>query len=1099
MSIILRAFYLSLFSIVVCQPLSAADIFLSPNGNDANNGSIDAPLQQLATAINKAVAGDEILLLEGTYALTKPVVIKTNGQQRRPIMIRPYNQANVIIDASDMQVTQGKTPFAIIIEGSHLHLRELTLQNSSGGGILVRDSEHVTISSNTITASTLAAIKVGTGSRPSRNIELFGNNISQIKTSAAAAMMIADAENVSASNNMISDNDTKGLFVKNSNDVSIEGNKISNNQYANILLHATNDAELTDNEIFSDNAESYGIVVGEKNAATPHSLSNVYIINNVIYNMRGAIIFNDKTLSSVASNTLWNSGAPLLHIAPLKTGTHDIRFTQNLLKNTNAPYVNSNALLNNVRFDNNCWDDAVSIPSQATANGNRSGSIELRNPTASVTQTRNIMSDDNMCRELEAGAREFMSLKLQEDYVAPATEEKAPVMQPMQNEEEATPEMADMDEMSPVQPAQNVPAPMPAQTEPEMQPANSFMEDMRMMIVNLVRNIVEAILQAIFGIAAEPPAVTEAESTTGKMNPSTPLTAPVSTSTPPGMDNMTGGKRTSAPASQPERSNSGNTSRPATVPTGSNAPKTTNNGATPSGAGASSGNSKPATTGTPATATPTTPSPVTAPATPPRNNVDITPIPVLDDMLDADMVNYCTRLLSKFGFGVTPSLYQEYCAQTDIPALKAAIMAQATSGAALPSTLRGLPNTRAYIAEYERLRGFPRVEGETPRHIKYSNDVMRQEVAHRVQANATAQNQFAERMAHFWSNHFSMSRSKNDRVRMLIGAAEREAIRANMYGNFADMLVAVAKHPSMIIYLDNDRSIGENSVIGKRNKNRGINENLAREILELHTLGVDGGYVQRDVEELAKVISGWTWSADRGGFYINVEGHEPGVKTVLGRTFFTQDSNDENYLRQQGEAVLRHIASQPSTARFLATKIVQHYITDTPTDAMVNSLANAYLQSNGNLTAMYEALVNLPESFNGVFSKYPMPYDIMMGTYRLHNAGVKGGLNNRETGQKLMNAMNRMSEYSLWDWTTPDGWPDDAGYWKTPQQVIRTIEWCPYFISNDIDKDVAPETIVTQNFGSQAGAPYLTMMANDGMRDREKRAALCALQIMRNR
>ncbi len=467
--------------------------------------------------------------------------------------------------------------------------------------------------------------------------------------------------------------------------------------------------------------------------------------------------------------------------------------------------------------------------------------------------------------------------------------------------------------------------------------------------------------------------------------------------------------------------------------------------------------------------------------------------------LSVEQTNDCTQLMSKFGFGVSPDAYQRFCTQNNLSALKAELKRQASQPPALPSNLRGLPKTDYYAREYNKRMNWPRGNDQPP-HVAYARQVSFVETAHRIHANATADNQFAERMAHFWSNHFSVSRAKNSAVRLLIGAMEREAIRANMYGNFADMLIAVSQHPAMLDYLENTDSVGEMSVIGMDSTKRGINENLAREILELHTLGVNGGYSQRDVQELAKVISGWTWDGERGGFVVNAEGHEPGAKTVLGKTYFATSPTDAPTIRKEGEAVLRALAMHPSTAKFLAEKMARHFVQDNPTPSMINQLAGAYLGSGGNLVAMYGALLDLPEVNSGTFQKYPMPYDVLVGMMRMYGTGVRGNLNDMNTGIKMRNAMQRMSEYMLWNWATPDGWPDTMDYWRTPQQMIRIIESCNFLIHEDIGSNLAPEKVLERNFGAEAAEPYIAMMQGQPNKTlKEKRSTLCAVQLMRNR
>src|SRR5216684_6899307 len=197
----------------------------------------------------------------------------------------------------------------------------------------------------------------------------------------------------------------------------------------------------------------------------------------------------------------------------------------------------------------------------------------------------------------------------------------------------------------------------------------------------------------------------------------------------------------------------------------------------------------------------------------------------------------------------------------------------------------------------------------------------------RIQAALGAEVGFLERLVWFWSNHFCVSADKGN-VRQICGAYEREVIRANVLGRFSDMLLAAESHPAMLIYLDNARSIGPDSIAGLRQK-RGLNENLAREILELHTLGVRTVYTQEDVTRFANVITGWTFVPFRqdpvrgGEFEFNPRMHQPGAQTVIGRSY--PDAG-----MQQGRDVLAALARHPATAKHVAAKLARHFVAEEP-------------------------------------------------------------------------------------------------------------------------------------------------------------------------
>ena len=221
------------------------------------------------------------------------------------------------------------------------------------------------------------------------------------------------------------------------------------------------------------------------------------------------------------------------------------------------------------------------------------------------------------------------------------------------------------------------------------------------------------------------------------------------------------------------------------------------------------------------------------------------------------------------------------------------------------------------------------------------------EVRARTDAALDSDIGFVERLVWFWSNHFCVSADKGPQVRSLCGAFEREAIRPHVLGRFGDMLLAVESHPAMLFYLDNVRSAGPQSIAG-RNRGTGLNENLAREIMELHTLGVRTVYTQDDVTNFAKVITGWSivpFKQDPvhgGEFIFNARLHEPGAQIVIGKTYPDGEFD-------QGRAVLADIARHPATAKHIAGKFARHFIADTPPPALVDRLAQRFLETHGDL------------------------------------------------------------------------------------------------------------------------------------------------------
>lgn len=288
---------------------------------------------------------------------------------------------------------------------------------------------------------------------------------------------------------------------------------------------------------------------------------------------------------------------------------------------------------------------------------------------------------------------------------------------------------------------------------------------------------------------------------------------------------------------------------------------------------------------------------------------------------------------------------------------------------------------------------------------------------------------FPERLTWFWANHFAISVDKGEPDRVLAGAYEREAIRTNLFGKFYDMLVAVETHPAMIEFLDNQQSIGPNSKAGLKNK-RGLNENLARETMELHTLGVNGGYTQADVTSLARIITGWSIAGrqaklgEAGTFVFNANAHEPGDQVLLGKTFPDTGLN-------QGKDALLMLARHPSTARFIAFKLARHFVADNPPPPLVNRLAETFIKTDGDLSAVYLALISSPESWQPKQTKVRTPLEFMFAMLR---ASAE-----QQPIQRIVSALNALGQ-PLWAPSGPNGFGDVAPAWASSEGLATRID-----------------------------------------------------------
>jgi uncharacterized protein (DUF1800 family) len=334
----------------------------------------------------------------------------------------------------------------------------------------------------------------------------------------------------------------------------------------------------------------------------------------------------------------------------------------------------------------------------------------------------------------------------------------------------------------------------------------------------------------------------------------------------------------------------------------------------------------------------------------------------------------------------------------------------------------------------------------------------------------TTDRPFLERLTQFWSNHFAVS---VDKIAVLgvAGAMEREAIRPHVTGSFTKLLMAVEKHPAMILYLDNQTSIGPKSraaqFMARRGRAKGrkldINENLAREILELHTLGVDGGYTQADVTTFAQALSGWSiggedqgrrfarlgyGSGKPGEFFFREVFHEPGAKRLLGRSY-----GDDGV--KQGEAILEDLALRPETARHVSTKLARHFIADDPPVEVVERMTRAWLDSRGQLSKVYAALIESPEAWSQPLAKFKTPADYIHSSFRALSIPL-------QDKRRALQAFEALGQRNMSP-GSPAGWPDTSADWDGSSALLKRIAWADAVAQRLGDsrnaREIAPEVL----------------------------------------
>ncbi len=287
---------------------------------------------------------------------------------------------------------------------------------------------------------------------------------------------------------------------------------------------------------------------------------------------------------------------------------------------------------------------------------------------------------------------------------------------------------------------------------------------------------------------------------------------------------------------------------------------------------------------------------------------------------------------------------------------------------------------------------------------------------------------FHERLVMFWMNHFAVSVKKSQLCAITAGAYEREAIRPHIFGKFLDLTLSVESHPCMLEYLDNQQSVGPNSM-ANRNGKRGLNENLAREIMELHTMGVGSGYSQADVTAFAKVLTGWSFDRNGrrgpvGAFAFDERNHEPGGQTIMGKRYSQEGVN-------QGVSVMRDLCRHPATATHIATKLARHFVADTPPPALVTHLAKTFSDSDGDLAEVSKALVTSPEAWTPTMAKVRSPNEYLCALIRATGVSLKP---NAITGD-----LSNMGQ-ALWQPSGPNGYPDTVAAWASPEGIAARME-----------------------------------------------------------
>jgi uncharacterized protein (DUF1800 family) len=395
------------------------------------------------------------------------------------------------------------------------------------------------------------------------------------------------------------------------------------------------------------------------------------------------------------------------------------------------------------------------------------------------------------------------------------------------------------------------------------------------------------------------------------------------------------------------------------------------------------------------------------------------------------------------------------------------------------SSARRLSDFRDYQMQKRDAKAAQAQTGVDPKSgpVKDAQKMLRDDVGGdflvRAQLGASTDAAFRERWALFWANHFTVSATKQI-TGTVIGPFEQEAIRPHVFGRFEDLLVASSTHPAMLLYLDQAQSIGPDSKAGAYMQRRaanagkgggGLNENLAREIMELHTVGVEAGYSQADVTEFARAMTGFSIGrpeeASAFQFLFRDNAHEPGARTVMGRRY-DQDG------QAQALAVMRDLAASPRTARHVATKLAVHFVGDDPPPTLVARLERSFNDSGGRLDDLARTLVTAPEAWDPAPAKFKTPYEFAISTWR-----SVGG--QPQAIGKLAPVLNGLGQKPF-SAPSPKGWPEEAQVWCAPDALIKRLRFSEAFAAQAADR-LDPVELAQSALGARLTPPVAKAVA----------------------
>ncbi|MBC7313370.1 MAG: DUF1800 domain-containing protein [Rhizobium sp.] len=429
----------------------------------------------------------------------------------------------------------------------------------------------------------------------------------------------------------------------------------------------------------------------------------------------------------------------------------------------------------------------------------------------------------------------------------------------------------------------------------------------------------------------------------------------------------------------------------------------------------------------------------------------------------------------RFGYGLRQSEASiagpdELLAQVERGAAEAPLFPQEGIAGRREQVVRYRANTQELAAR--KKRGEP-TEEQSRSLNKEAAAHFRRDAEARISQAVLSHNGFHERLSSFWTNHFAIDASKSQMMRLAVPMFEAEVIRPLLSGRFSDLVRTVSLHPAMLLYLDQFQSIGPNSVMGLQ-RGKGINENFARELIELHTLGVAGGYSQDDVRQAAYVLSGLTLDLESMEVGFRPRRAEPGIFSVLGNTY-----GGEKRLIEDCLDLIDDLSVHPSTAKHVCRKLAKHFVSDEPPQALVDAMVAAWIGSDGYLMQVYKALLDHPAAWEKPSAKIKLPFDYVVSSLRAFDVDEAIMLSAAtrtdasafdrmmmDTEPKPMqagsavtvrtgpNVLRRMGQ-QIWMPPSPAGFEDDSVSWMNANQLTERISWARRLASN-LGKDRDP-------------------------------------------